>query len=314
MKYLKATLALVLCLSLAACTVKDNRPLRLATNLWPGYEPFYLAQYLGVFRKDIEVIQLPSSTEVMRAMAHGNLDAAALSLDEIITLMAGGLDIVPIMVLDYSRGADAIVTLNPDLDSLAGIKVGVENTALGAIVLSEALSQSELGFDELTIINVSPDDHEKELQRGRLDAVVTFEPVKTRLLGQGGKVLFDTRQAPQLVVDMLVARTDALTASPQRFKQLIAGYLKAREYMQTNQSEAEVFFCKRLKLDKEQLQLAFDGIYLPTLQDNRDWFSGAPSAYDQAFNRMLQVMRDRNLVKNDVVSGEPPVWLLEVSG
>lgn len=314
MKYLKAILALVLCLSLAGCTVNDNRPLKVATNLWPGYEPLYLAQYLGVFRNDIEVIQLPSATEVMRAMTHGNLDAAAMSLDEMISLRASGLDVEPIMVLDYSRGADAIVTLNPDLDSLAGIAVGVENTALGAIVLSEALSQSGLDFNDLTIINVSPDDHETVLRRGAVDAVVTFEPVRSRLLGQGGKLLFDTQQAPDLVVDMLVARTDALAARSQRFKQLVAGYFKAREYMLTNQSEAEVFFAKRLKLDQEQLRQAFGGVYLPTLQDNRDWFSGHPSAYDMAFERIQQVMIDRQLLEGHVTPGDPPVWLLEVSG
>ena len=200
MNYLKPILAWVLCLSLVSCSSNDNRPLKVATNLWPGYEPLYLAQYLGVFHQDIEVIQLSSATEVMPAMAHGNLDAAALTLDEVISLRAGGLDIEPILVLDYSRGGDAIVTLQPKRDSLVGMRVGVENTALGAIVLSEALNQAGLTFDDVVIINVSPDEHEKALLQEKLDAVVTFEPVRTRLLRQGAKVLFDTRQAPDLTI------------------------------------------------------------------------------------------------------------------
>ncbi|HAG96563.1 MAG: hypothetical protein CMK83_07130 [Pseudomonadales bacterium] len=314
MNYLKPILAWVLCLSLVSCSSNDNRPLKVATNLWPGYEPLYLAQYLGVFHQDIEVIQLSSATEVMRAMAHGNLDAAALTLDEVISLRAGGLDIEPILVLDYSRGGDAIVTLQPKRDSLVGMRVGVENTALGAIVLSEALNQAGLTFDDVVIINVSPDEHEKALLQEKLDAVVTFEPVRTRLLRQGAKVLFDTRQAPDLVVDMLVARRSALEARPQRFKQLVAGYLKARHYMQTNQSEAEVFFSKRLSLDRDQLQQAFEGLYLPTLQDNREWFSGQPSTYHQVFERILGIMQARGLVEGDPLPGDPPSWLLEVSG
>ena len=117
-----------------------------------------------------------------------------------------------------------------------------------------------------------------------------------------------------LVVDMLVARRSALEARPQRFKQLVAGYLKARHYMQTNQSEAEVFFSKRLSLDRDQLQQAFEGLYLPTLQDNREWFSGQPSTYHQVFERILGIMQARGLVEGDPLPGDPPSWLLEVSG
>ena len=314
MNFLKLILVPWLLVVMLGCQVDDGRPLKVATNLWPGYEPLYLAQYLGVFGKNVEIIQLSSATEVMRAMAHGNLDVAALTLDEAISLMAQGLELELVLVMDYSRGGDAVVTLNNEVKSLDGLRVGVENTALGAIVLSEALRQQRLGAGDIEVVNVSPDDHEKALKDGEVDAVVTFEPRLTRLLAMGGKVLFDTRQAPELVVDILVARKESLVSRPRQLKHLVEGYFEARRYMESHHSESQVFFSKRLKLEKSQLQQAFQGLYLPTLEDNKNWFSGQPSPYQNSFMRVLEVMQIHNLVKGSPQAENPPPWLLEVSG
>lgn len=314
MNFLKLILVPWLLVVMLGCQVDDGRPLKVATNLWPGYEPLYLAQYLGVFGKNVEIIQLSSATEVMRAMAHGNLDVAALTLDEAISLMAQGLELELVLVMDYSRGGDAVVTLNSELDSLAGLRVGVENTALGAIVLTEALRQQRLEAGDIEVVTVSPDDHERALKEGVVDAVVTFEPRLTRILAMGGKALFDTRQAPDLVVDVLVVRKESLLSRQRELKHLVEGYFEARKYMESHHGESEVFFSKRLKLEKDQLEQAFQGLYLPSLQDNKNWFSGQPSPYQNAFQRVLEVMQKHDLVKGSPQAKNPPLWLLEVSG
>lgn len=314
MKFLKLIVTSLLLVLAPGCTLDDGRPLKVATNLWPGYEPLYLAQYLGAFDGEVEVIQLSSATEVMRALAHGNLDVAALTLDEAIRLMARGMDLEPILVLDYSRGGDAIVTLEAGVTSLSGLSVGVENTALGAIVLTEALSRQGIDFSDIVVVNVSADEHETVLREGRVDAVVTFEPRLSRLLALGGHVLFDTRQAPELVVDVLVARRPVVERRGRQFKKLVAGYLEARRYMDSHHSESEAFFSKRLRLDKAQLRHAFRGLYLPSLEDNRAWFSGQPSPYQKTFGRVLEVMHRHGLVEGQPEAQNPPAWLLEVSG
>jgi NitT/TauT family transport system substrate-binding protein len=274
----------------------------------------YLAQYLGAYGKDVDVIQLSSATEVMRAMAHGSVDVAALTLDEALLLASKGMDLVAIRVMDISRGGDAIVTLNAGAqNSLSGLKVGVENTALGAIVLSEALVQAGLNEADLEVVNLSVDEHEKALVAGRVDAVVTFEPVKSRLISKGAQVMFDTTQAPDLVVDMLVVREEALAEKHAQLVHLVQGYLTARQYMTTHRREAEAFFGKRLNLYPDQLQLAFAGLYLPTPEFNRDWFSGSPSMFENTCSRIQAIMQARNLVEGEPKIKTPPGWLLEVS-
>jgi len=310
---LKSLLVCWLVLLVSACSGGDSRPLKVATNLWVGYEPLYLAQYLGAYARQVEVIQLSSSTEVMRAMAHGSVDVAALTLDEAILLMSKGLDVVPVRILDQSQGADAVLTYSDYRSTLHGMKVGVENTALGAIVLSEALVQSGIKPDEIDIVNVSADEQERALQSGRVNAVVTFEPIKSRLLAKGARVLFDTSQAPDLVLDVLVVRREVLEHNSARLEHLLQGYLTARSYMLSHQSEANAFFSKRLGLYPEQLQQAFAGITLPSPVSNLEWFSGSPSRYETSFARTLQLMHARNLVQGNPPPNQPPQWVLEVA-
>ncbi|MDQ6966158.1 MAG: hypothetical protein Q9M23_04455, partial [Mariprofundaceae bacterium] len=76
-------LALLLTQLLAACTPAPKPDLRIGTNIWPGYEPLYLARSLGLFKDTgISLIEYPSSTETMRALRHGSIEAGALTLDE----------------------------------------------------------------------------------------------------------------------------------------------------------------------------------------------------------------------------------------
>ncbi|HET7774857.1 MAG TPA: hypothetical protein VFK74_00655, partial [Azospira sp.] len=69
-------------------------PLRLATNEWPGYEPLHLARENGYWgNAPIRLYELPSTSEVLRAFRNGALDAAAVTGDEALTLLADNFDI-----------------------------------------------------------------------------------------------------------------------------------------------------------------------------------------------------------------------------
>lgn len=285
----------------SGCSVDDGRPLKIATTLWPGYEPLYLAQYISAYRERVDIIQLASATEVMRALRHGNIDGAALTLDEVVTLMAEGTELVVLLALDFSRGGDAVLTFPNDNEVLAlkGRRVGVENTALGAMVLSEALINAGLTVQDIEIVNVSVDRHVEALISGKVDVVVTFEPFKTRLLKEGARVVFDTTQAPELVVDVLVVKKSVFDGQGDDVKALLAGYISARQYMVSNRSESLNFMSKRLQLDVAQTRKVFEGMHLPSLQENIEWFEGDSSAYEKSIELTARVLQDRNLLDSD---------------
>ena len=100
----------IICFSalLLGCNA-DERPTRIGTGVWPGFEPLYLAREDGLFSKnDIRLVEMPSSHEVVNALVAGDLEGAAISLDEAISVAAEGIPLEIILVFDVSDGADAL--------------------------------------------------------------------------------------------------------------------------------------------------------------------------------------------------------------
>ncbi|MCW9015004.1 MAG: ABC transporter substrate-binding protein [Gammaproteobacteria bacterium] len=136
----------LLVMSLIACDpAPENRTaLRIGTNVWPGYEPLYLARHLGYLEgQNIRLVEYSSASQVIRSYRNDLIDAAAMTLDEALLLLDQGYHPKVVLVMDVSDGADVIIG-KPDIrefKDLINKKVGVENTALGAFFLARALEK-----------------------------------------------------------------------------------------------------------------------------------------------------------------------------
>ena len=85
------------------------------------------------------------------------------------------------MVTDISNGADVILA-KPEIQSLKDLKgrrVGVDSTALGAFVITRALGQVGLSPKDIEIVSLGVSEQERAFKQGIVDAVVTFEPVRS---------------------------------------------------------------------------------------------------------------------------------------
>ena len=294
---------LFLCLFLAACQEPSQRPLKVATSLWPGYEPLYLARYLDVFHTDIEVVQLGSASDVLRAFRNGSVEVAAMTLDEALMLAANGEPLTVLMALDFSNGAD-VVMVWPDIKSLADLKsrrVGIESTVLGAMFLTAALEEAGLTLNDVQLVNLPQDQHYDALLQHQVDAIVTFEPVRTRLRNAGAAILFDSSAVPELIVDVLVVHRNAIEERDVQLQDLVRGYYEARSYMVTHPAEAHAYIARRQQLTPLELQQAYTGLRLPSLNDNIRWISGSPSPFQAQAQHLYQQMSERKLVQNGAV-------------
>ena len=255
-----------------SCSYQPNQQLRIGTNSWPGYEPLYLARSLDYFQDhDIRLVELSSASQVMRAFRNGLIDAAALSLDETILLLSQGYQPRIVLVLDISDGADAIVS-RPELDNiseLSGKKIGVESSALGAYVLARALELNNLTADDVRIVPINIDKQLRSFQQGEVDALVTFEPVKTVLKSKlAGKVLFDSSQIPGEIVDVLVVRAQYLQQNPDAVNAAKIAWYRALDYFRQNTQAAVNIMAPRLGLMPAEALASYDGLMLPTKQES----------------------------------------------
>lgn len=242
---------LVLWLVLAGCNQREPQ-LRIGANVWPGYEAMFLARSLGYYDSGpIQLLDFPSSTEVLRAYRNRAIDVAAVTADEALLLAETDPDQQIVLVCDFSNGADVLLA-KPEFKSirdLRGHRIGVEAGALGAYFLARALASEGMTARDVTLLHVPLDEHEDVYLSGKVDAVVTFEPRRTRLLAAGARILFDSSRLPGEILDVLVTRNEVASRRRDALSALVDGWFRALEYLRQHPVESA-----RLVVDREHLK------------------------------------------------------------
>ena len=269
-------------------------PLRIGAHPWLGYELMYLAHAHGLLQPDaLRLVEVPSATASLRALAAGTLEGAGLTLDEVLMARARGLMLRVVAVFDVSHGADVLLA-SPDITSLPqlrGRRVGVEHSATGALMLDAALQAAGLTPADVRMVPLAFDAHASALRSGKVDAVVTFEPVRSQLLAEGAKLLFSSAQVPGLIVDVLAVRPEAVHTHGTHLQALVAGVLQARMLWQQDSADSAARMAPRLQLPPAAVVQAFDNLRLPDLAANHRWLAGPAPQLMATAERLTAVMQ-----------------------
>jgi NitT/TauT family transport system substrate-binding protein len=295
---IRALFVVCLALLIGACE-QPQTPIRLGTNVWPGYEPLYLAQAIGQLdREKIRLIGYPSASEVIKAFRNHSLDAASLTLDEALLLIDSGLPIKIILVHDVSHGADVILA-RPQIEhvsALRGARVAVESSALGAYVITRALQKNHLALDAVQIKHLDVNQHEAAYQAGDVDAVVTFEPFNTRLKSLGAREIFTSREIPGEIVDVLVVHEDIHKSRLNDLKHLTRGWFAALDYIDAEPQKAATILGKRLKISNAEVLASYQGVELPTYDQNIAMLNDGLDM----LHKLAAIMSEHELLSNDL--------------
>lgn len=306
-------LVLALCLSLLGCdqrqqTVVDAQ-LQVATNMWLGYEPLYLARNLNYWNHDqIRLIDYPSSTEMLRAFHNGSIDAATMTLDEALGLHNDNVPISIILIHDMSHGGDVIMA-NPDIHSmqdLRGKTVAVEASVLGALVTTRALGLHDLSTDDINIHSSHVNSHLELYLSGQIDAAVTYDPLGTGLFNAGAKEIFSSREIPGEIVDVLVARNSSVAKYPDQLQALVDGWFNALDFLQQQPVQAYSIIADRLHVSAAEVSDMFDGIQIPDRAQNARLLSTEDPQLIQAASSLNQIMVDNFLISELIDFQELP--------
>ncbi|HYE34928.1 ABC transporter substrate-binding protein [Methylocaldum sp.] len=285
------------------CYWPGESTLRVATNVWSGYEMLYAARELGLYDEGrIRLVEMTSATEVSLALQNGLVEAGTLTLDEVLGLKAKGADLHVVLVFDYSAGADVLLA-RPGIrtiDELKHRRVGVENTAVGAVLLDAALSSVKLDPKDIEIIHLTVDEHESAYRNGSVDALVTFEPTKSRLFELGAKPLFDSTKIPGRILDVLAVRAEALQEHRQSLRSLVDSYFQAMAEWRTHPEQTAALIAPRMALSPAAVLKTYQEIHLTGLEENRKLLSSSRPILDSTARELANFMVSRRLLPSHV--------------
>ncbi|MFZ5580017.1 MAG: ABC transporter substrate-binding protein [Pseudomonadota bacterium] len=287
--YTRRLATLLLAFSLVACTPPPDPPLVVGVNTWPGYAPLWLASQPI---EQIHMVQYPSTSDAMKDMRGGILDAAALTLDETLKLAGEGLDLHIVLPLDVSHGADGLIAKDPirDLGGLRGKRIGVENTALGAYMLTRSLEKAGLGITDVAIVPLEIPDHPKAWAADEIDAAITFEPQLSQLKSAGGTVLLDTRDLPNEIIDVLVVRQPSVIRHATVMQELNAAWHRTIANLTSQPDLSLSAIASASGNDVEALEQAYRGLSFPDRDMAAAMLSGPKAPLCATLREMAMVM------------------------
>lgn len=254
-------------------------PIRVASHHWPGYEFMFLARDRGWLpATDVTFLETRTLVESHAAFREGRADAATLTLDQVIEAADGGMGVTVVLVFDVSAGADAVFARAPilKLADLKGRRIGAEPNALGRLMTGKVLAVGGLRREDIVLVPLSG-PHDAQWQAGTLDAIVTYEPYASMIEAGGAVRLFDSRDMPQTIFDVLAVRTDRLTGRAAQIQTLVRGHFRALEAWNTNPIDTAYRLSRHHAMSADAVAAQFRGLALPDIDHNRHLL-GAPAA------------------------------------
>ncbi len=281
---------------LAACSAPVP-PLRVGCIVFPGYEDLFLARELGLLDEHrVRLVELLANTDTLRALAAEQLEAAAMTLDELMTARADGVDLRAVLVFDVSNGADVVLAKAPvTLATLAGKRVAVEDGAMGAVMLSALLDAAGLQARQIRLVHMTLDRSEELFASGGVDVVVTADPWAARMEKNGAQRIFDSRAIPGRIVDVLAVRADALQTHGPALRHLLNSHFAARKLMQDTPQRCAELMSGRLQTPAAEVMSLFRGLQLPDLAQNRTMLQ-VGGTVDQTTGALQKIMQQAGLL------------------
>ena len=281
-------IALISCLLLtllAGCSTSTGKAeettIRIGTQPWIGYGPWWIAQEKGLFEKyglNVELVDFVEDKEVNAAFASGDMQAANIATHTAIKLYTAGLDLKVVLLEDVSTSADAIMA-DSSIQSVADLKgksVAYEEGTTSDLLLNYALSQNGMTLADITPVPMPASDAGTALLTGNVPAAVTYEPYISEVTKANSNVsvIYKAGERAGLISDVLVVNSKWAAENPETVSKLLQVWDEALAYYNENPADAQAIIAKAVGSAPEDLVTAFDGVKFYSAAENKDALTG----------------------------------------
>lgn len=292
-------LLILLCSSFIIGCSNESDPLRIGSNRWLGYAPIYIADELGwASSANIRLVEYSTSNGVIRGMHNGLLDAALLTLDEVIMLQSTGHNLEILLITNISAGADVLYAHSDirHIRELKGKRIAVEGGTLGAYFLSRILNKAQLSAGDVQVVNLPTYMHAEEINKGTIDAVISTSAAHEQLHNSELLPLFTSRDLRDEIIDVLVVNRER--TSPELRSRLRALWFSSLDAWLDYRANSDKRLYRRLGLNEQSLTLTLNGIVMGDKALNTLYFE--QDLLEAHIQQMQAFMLDNGLLKQPI--------------
>jgi len=308
-------------------TGKLSRPLVVGINTWAGHSPGIVfnrgmepndkSHYKTEYGLDVRFVLLEDPAAKLAAFKKGDIDIMWDTVDnwarEASTLAEGSTKAKSVLLQDWSRGGDGIVSLASikSVEDLKGKKIACTQFTPSHFLLLFLLNQSGLSSEDRNALEKSiiftqdAPAAAAMFKAKRVDAAVTWEPdlsgaVEAR--GEEAHVLVSTTAATNVIADTLIAREDLILKAPDTVRAFVGGWFKGIAMMKDDPASSNKIVGDALKLDDETVSGMLSGLKLTPFADNASFYglTGGKSHFETLFDTAFVVWRKKGLVTKAV--------------
>lgn len=296
--HLIALLFLVFVVSLGACqpiAPKELPVLKIGTQPWIGYGPWWIASEKGFFAKHgvkVELVEFVTDQDLNSSLASGQFDGANIATHTSAILYNGGVPVKLVLLEDASYEADAILAREGinSIPDLKGKQVAYEEGSTSDLLLNYALMQNGMTINDIVPVHMPAADAGAALIAGKVDAAVTYEPYISAALSKGGgaHVIYTAGERPGLISDFLAFTPNTLEKKGDAVRKMILAWQDALDYLAKNPDEGQQIIAKAVGSDLEEFKLAWKGVKIYSLEENKKVMQGEIQA---TYGDIVEIMK-----------------------
>ncbi|MGA8753348.1 ABC transporter substrate-binding protein [Candidatus Deferrimicrobium sp.] len=249
-----------------------SNPLVIATSRFHGFLPAYrVAEKLKDQGIHVKIIEFPSATERLEAVAAGYAHMSYAGLTASILLRARGKDVV-VVASTNEKGRGLVA--GPEIKNvkmLKGKKIGVTFGSIEHITLVAELRKN--GLDpkkDVQLVNIPSPDQPVAFSNRSIDAYMGFEPWATYgVKNFGGKIISYPYDTAVGAVDSGVETSETFIAQyPKLVDAVIKAHIEAVKFYQKNPEEVIKAGVENYKVPADIMRISMHNIEL-TYRINR---------------------------------------------
>ena len=259
-----------------------------ASTGYAGTCPISAAVDKGYFASEGIVPVIQPQTNGRSALEAALRGEANLATVGDVPVMFAAVNNQPVMVVATIFGTEKDYGIVSKKDSgiatpasLKGKRVGVTIRTNGHFFLAMFLNRHKLSANDVTMVNLKPEEFSEALSQGRIDAASTWEPFLGTLhsqLGDNGAI-FSGEGLYEGVFNLAGAR-DYVVGHPETMKKVLRAVIKGARLCKDSPDVARELTAKSMKTDSAKLkafwpyyqfEVTLDQSLLLALEDETRW-------------------------------------------